>query len=107
MSRRVMRLDLLPLGSLSGYCVEHGQEAERVVSRSPLLSRFKAENTKSEAADGETWTMPRMSQRDGKNGGRDGMRAGRDCDLGVLAQVTSWLEAPLLRLGEEQAWRKM
>lgn len=67
LSRRVMRLDLLPVGSFSGYCMEHGQEAERVVSRSPLLSRFKAENTKSEAADGETWTMPRMSQRDGKN----------------------------------------
>lgn len=38
---------------------------------------------------------------------REGMRAGRDCDLRVLAQVTGWLEVPLLRLREEQAWRKM
>lgn len=102
-----MRLDLLPVRSLSGCCMEHGLKAERVVSRSPLLSRFKGEKMKSEAAEGEKWTMPRMSQRDGKVWTRDGMRAGRNSDLGVLAQVTSWLEAPLLRLREEQTWRKM
>lgn len=43
-----------------------------------------------------------MSQRDGKDWMRDGMRAGKDSDLRVLTQVTSWLEAPLLRLREEQ-----
>lgn len=107
MSRTVMRLDLLPVGSLSGCCMEHGLKAERVVSRSPLLSRFKGEKMKSEAAEGEKWTTPRMSQRDGKVWTRDGMRAGRNSDLGVLAQVTSWLEAPLLRLREEQTWWKM
>lgn len=35
------------------------------------------------------------------------MRAGRLCDLGFKAQVTSWLEVPLLRLREEQACGKM
>lgn len=35
------------------------------------------------------------------------MRAGRDFELKVLAQVIGWLEAPLLRLREEQAWQKM
>lgn len=51
-----MRLDLLPVGSLSGCYMEHGLKAERVMSRSSLLSGFKGEKMKSE---GEKWTMPR------------------------------------------------